>query len=175
MNPFTGVLGISGGEEALVSALEQLRRQGYRNVETFSPVPSDKLLEMRDAPKSPVRFYTLIGGSLGFVAGLSLTLGTALEWPLITGGKPIASIPPFLVIAFELTILLGGLFTIAGLGIHAGLLGLVQKAGRPELGYDARLGVDRFGVFIPCSAEQVPEVKQLLLDAGVEEISIEGA
>ena len=38
------------------------------------------------------------------------------DWPLLVGGKPIGSIPPYVVIIFELTILLGALSTVAGGG-----------------------------------------------------------
>ncbi|MBI3895740.1 MAG: DUF3341 domain-containing protein [Acidobacteria bacterium] len=167
-----GVLGISKDEEFLIRALEQLQRQGYRNMTTFSPIPSERLSEWPDSRKSPIRAYTLVGGILGLISGLSLTILTSLQWPLLTGGKPIVSIPPFLIIAFELTILFGGLSTLLGLGIHARLF----RAGLetiPEPGYDVRFAVDRFGIFVPCEGGQIEEVKRLLLGAGVEEVSIE--
>ena len=157
-----------------MKALEQLRRKGYQNVNTFSPTPSEELWGAQHARESPVRVYTLVGGIMGFLSGLFLTLWTSFEWPLITGGKPIASIPAFLVIVFELTILLGGLFTIVGLGVHAALLRAIPKS-VPEAGYDARFAVDRFGVFVSCEQEQIEEVKQLFVAAGVEETSVEAA
>ena len=174
-----GVAGICSREQPLVEAAEQLRRRGYRNLQTFSPVPSEKLsseefsgesLEGPGTEQSPVRAYTLAGGILGFISGLALTIWTSLDWPLRTGGKPIVSIPPYLIIAFELTILFGGLFTLAGLLIHARLLRTASVDG-----YDARFSVDRFGVFVPCGDGQVEEVKQLFHAAGVEETSIETA
>ena len=169
MSIIRGVWGISAHEEPLVEALAQLRRAGYQHVETFSPIPSDRLLEGQIFRKSPVRFYTLGGAALGFVSGLALTIGTVIQWPLMTGGKPIVSVPPFLVIAFELTILLGGLFTLGGLVIHARL---VRNDRWTAL--DARFSYDRFGVFIPCQETQIQDVKRVFLEAGVEETSIEG-
>ena len=177
MKAAAGVVGISSREEPLVRTLEQLRQKGYRNVKTFSPVPSEefeefheKLLEGPGSDKSPVRAYTLTGGILGFISGLALTIWTSLDWPLLTGGKPITSIPPYLIIAFELTILFGGLFTLAGLLIHARL---PQTA--PEAGYDVRFSVDQFGVFVPCEDGQAEEIKQLFHAAGVEEVTVETA
>ena len=158
----------------MARAVEQLRRKGYQNVKTFSPIPCEQLEGEPEVRHSPVRAYTLTGGILGFVSGLALTIGTVLEWPLITGGKPIVSIPPFLIICFELTILLGGLATLAGLAIHARLSPAVSQGG-PEAGYDARFSVDRFGVFVSCEGGQIEEVKQLFLAAGVEETSVETA
>ena len=166
-----GVVGISSREEPLVRALEQLRQRGHKNVETFSPDPKEELteefVEGQDAEKSPVCAYTLVGGILGLISGLALTIWTSLDWPLLTGGKPIVSIPPYLIIAFEMTILFGGLFTLAGLLIHARL-----PRTAPVAGYDARFSVDRFGVFVPCGDGQVEEVKQLFHAAGVEEASV---
>lgn len=165
-----GVLGIAREEAALLRALEELRRSGYRDVKTFSPIPLEGLLDGPQARKSPVRAYTLIGGVLGLLSGLGLTIGTSLDWPLLTGGKPIVSLPPFLVIVFELTILLGGLFTLAGLVIHAGLL---RMAG--EAGYDPRFSVDKFGLFVRCQQEQAEQIRRLLEAAGAEETSIQHA
>jgi len=56
-------------------------------------------------------YFTLVGALTGFTAGYALTIYTHLSWkspPLIVGGKPLVSVIPFFVIAYELTILLGG-------------------------------------------------------------------
>ncbi|RMF54390.1 MAG: DUF3341 domain-containing protein, partial [Calditrichaeota bacterium] len=42
---------------------------------------------------------------------------TALDWPLLTGGKPFLSWPAYVVIAFELTILFAALSSFAGIMI----------------------------------------------------------
>jgi Protein of unknown function (DUF3341) len=63
---------------------------------------------------SRLRFFALFGGLSGFCGGLALTIGTVLSWPIMTGGKPIISLPPFLIIAYLLTILLGSLGAFAG-------------------------------------------------------------
>jgi len=168
MKDSRGVLGICSDEESLVVALAKLRENGFPTAQVFSPIPSDSL--SADASSSPIRAYTLSGGILGFVSGLALTIGTVMEWPMITGGKPIVSLPPFLVIAFELTILLGGLATFAGLVIHAGLGWSVS---RPA--YDMRFSVDRYGAFVPCEESQAERVKEFFLSAGAEEASFECA
>ena len=54
---------------------------------------------------SPVRLFTLIGGLTGCAAGFGMTIWMSHDWPLVVGGKPIGAIPPYVVIAFELTIL----------------------------------------------------------------------
>jgi molybdopterin-containing oxidoreductase family membrane subunit len=98
-------------------------------------------------------------------SGFALTIWTALKWNLITGGKPVVSIPPFVVIAFELTILLGGLCTLLGLLVTARLPSL---KGSPR--YDPRFSVDRFGVEVTCEAAERGAIEHLLRGAGAEEV-----
>jgi molybdopterin-containing oxidoreductase family membrane subunit len=106
-----------------------------------------------------------VGALTGTVSGFALTIWTALKWNLITGGKPVVSIPPFVVIAFELTILLGGLCTLLGLLIAARLPSL-----RVSPRYDPRFSADRFGVEVVCEGDERRAVEDLLRGAGAEEV-----
>src|SRR5207253_1309812 len=114
-----GLLGIFAEVDAAVEAIEKLRAAGLKRIVTFSPLPSHDLEHALHPPQSPVRMFTLIGGLTGAATGFTLPTWTSLDWPLVTGGKPIISIPPMIVIAFELTILFAALSTIAGLFINA--------------------------------------------------------
>ena len=51
--------------------------------------------------KSPVRFWTLIGGLCGVVGGFAPAIGTALVNGLIVGGKHPVSIIPYCIAGFE--------------------------------------------------------------------------
>jgi hypothetical protein len=70
--------------------------------------------EILGARPSPLRFFALAGALGGFGGGLALTVYSVLSWPLIVGGKPIVSLPPFLLIGYLLTILFGSLGAFAG-------------------------------------------------------------
>ncbi len=61
-----------------------------------------------------LRFFALVGGVAGFGSGLALTIYSVLSWPIIVGGKPIISLPPFLLIGYLLVILFGSLGAFAG-------------------------------------------------------------
>jgi molybdopterin-containing oxidoreductase family membrane subunit len=106
-----------------------------------------------------------VGALTGTASGFALTIWTALKWNLITGGKPVVSIPPFVVIAFELTILLGGLCTLLGLFVTAQLPSL-----RMSPRYDPRFSADRFGVEVTCDAAERRVVEDVLRSAGAEEV-----
>ena len=85
------------------------------------------------------------------------------------GEKPIGSIPPYIVIAFELTILCGALSTVAAVGLFSVLL---RKRGAA---YDPRFSDDQIGIFVPAGAEQSGALEQLLRSAGAVEVRHEGA
>ena len=56
--------------------------------------------------------FPFIGGLLGFVGGIMVTSMTQMAYPLITGGKPILSLPPMAVVMYEGTMLGAILFTV---------------------------------------------------------------
>jgi molybdopterin-containing oxidoreductase family membrane subunit len=162
---FAGLVGSFRHVDSLLEAIEQAREAGYRELQALSPVPHHAIDEALEKPKSPVRLFTLVGCLLGAATGLTLTIATSLSYPLITGGKPIVSIPPFLVIVFELTILFGGLLTLGGMLLMARL---PKVAIGPA--YDPRFSEDRFGLWVRCDSRDTDKVTSLLKSAGAEEI-----
>ncbi len=163
--PSKGIVGRFRYLDELLDAIGRLHQAGYRDLQALSPVPHHAIDEALEKPASPVRVFTLIGCLLGGTAGLVLTIATSLHYPLIVGGKPIVSLPPFLIIVFELTILFGGLLTLGGMLLHARL---PQVHVGPA--YDPRFSEDRFGLWIRCEAPDVDRVSQLLESAGAEEV-----
>ena len=162
------VLGIFQHVDTASRAIKDLRARGVRGITAYSPVPLDEFEEAltgHGLPRSPVRLFTLVGALTGTASGFALTIWTALKWNLITGGKPVVSIPPFVVIAFELTILLGGLCTLLGLLVTSRLPSL-----RMSPVYDPRFTVDRFGVQVACDPAERSAIESLLRNAGAEEV-----
>ncbi|HEV2053717.1 MAG TPA: DUF3341 domain-containing protein [Methylomirabilota bacterium] len=161
------VLGVFAHVDTTLDAIRTLRDKGFSELTVYTPVPVEEIEEEIEKvrPLSKVRFFTLIGGLTGTATGFFLTIWTSLQWELITGGKAPVSFPPFVIIAFELTILFGGLSTLAALL----LLGRLPKL-KPSATYDPRFTVDRFGVAVACSAEAADQVRSLLTAAGAEEV-----
>jgi hypothetical protein len=81
------------------------------------PAPYPEVMAALGRPRSGLGAVSLGGAALGLALGAALTVGTALDWPLVVGGKPVVSVPPFVVISFELTILVGGVATVAALAV----------------------------------------------------------
>src|SRR5439155_4058230 len=105
-----------------------------------------------------VRMFTLIGGIAGCAIGAWLTLYMSYDSPLVLGGKPIGSIPPYVVIMFEMTILFGALSTIFGIAFNA----LFAARRLVTVAYDPRFTYVKFGFFVPSMLVHVDLVENLL-------------
>jgi Protein of unknown function (DUF3341) len=157
-------------ETQAANAIEGLREARVVEFNTFSPIPSHKIEHAIGKQKSPVRWIVLGGGISGILTGLAITIGTTYEWRLNAGGKPLLSWPPFIVICFELMVLLGGIF---------GFLGTLGLAGVPTTeiapGYESRFGEDRFGIVVRVDEAEAPRIESILKEAGAEEVTREAA
>ncbi len=159
------ILGVFREQHSLVAAIEAAKAAGYSDLEAFSPVPGHAIEEALGQPPSPVRIFSLVGGLTGLAAGWALTIGAALHYPLIVGGKPIVSLPPFLIVAYILTILFGALATVAGLLLFARL----PRFRRDPL-YDPRFSGDHYGLAVGCEESKAEEVQATLKSNGAIEI-----
>ncbi|UCE06302.1 MAG: DUF3341 domain-containing protein [bacterium] len=92
-----------------------------KKISTFTPYHVHEVEEMLKLPQSKLRIFALFGALLGTIAGFAFTIFTVFHWPLITSGKPLISIPPFIIIAFALTILFGSLISFTGFLILSSL------------------------------------------------------
>ncbi len=155
--------------DAAGDAIRALRAKGYRDLVVYTPAPNHEIEEALEHKVSPVRLLTLIGGLTGCTAGFAMTIWMSHDWPLVVGGKAIASIPPYVVIGFELTILMGALSTVAAVALFSVLMG---KRGTP---YDPRFSDDTIGIFVPTASDQLGPIEQLLRSAGAVEVRHETA
>ena len=150
--------------DAAADAIRALRARGIRDMVVYSAAPNHEIEEALEHRVSPVRLITLIGGLTGCAAGFGMTLWMSHDWPVVVGGKPIGSIPPYVVIAFELTILLGALSTVAAVALFSILM---ARRGAP---YDPQFSDDRIGIFVPAGPDQAGPLEQMLRNAGAEEV-----
>ncbi len=164
-----GVLASFTHIDAAAEAIRTLRSQGRRDLTVYSAAPNHEIEEALGYSNSPVRLFTLIGGLTGCTAGFAMTIWMSRDWPLLVAGKPIAAIPPYVVIAFELTILLGALSTVAGVV----LLSLLKPT--TGLMYDPSFSDDRVGIFVPAAPDELAAIERTLRSAGAVEVRHERA
>ena len=164
-----GVLASFVHIDAAADAIRALRARGIRDMVVYSAAPNHELEEALQHRVSPVRLFTLIGGLTGCAAGFGMTLWMSYDCPTLVGGKTIGSIPPYVVIAFELTILMGALSTVAAVALFSILMG---KRGVP---YDPQFSDDKIGIFVPAAQDQAGQVEQMMRNAGAVEVRHESA
>ena len=132
--------------DCLVDAIAGVKESGHTDFAVTAPLPRHEIEELiYEGEPSPVRWFTLTGAIFGGTMGFSLASLSHLNWPMIIpAGKPLVSVPAFIVITFEATVLFGCLFTLIGLLYHCRL---PAKDMDPEL-EDPRLSDDVFGMVV---------------------------
>ena len=103
-------------KEEFLEKLEELVKSGVKSnaITTLTPFHIHEVEHIMKSKPSGVRYFTLFGALAGFFLSFIFIIYTVLEWPLITGGKGLVSIPAFIILAFECTILIGGIVSLLG-------------------------------------------------------------
>jgi hypothetical protein len=161
------LLGVFDHPLSAARVTERLRARGYTDLEVYSPVPSHELDYAVYPRPSRVRIFTLIGGLAGVITGYAMTIWMANDWRIMLGGKPFSSIPPYTIIAFELTILFGGLLTALGLFV----VGRLPRF-KHDPAYSERFSAEDFGVVVRCRDRDVSEVEALMRAHQAMEVEI---
>lgn len=161
------LVGVFDQPGTTADAAQHLVGRGFTNLEIYAPAAFHELEEAVSRKPSRVRLFTLIGGLAGVVTGYAMTIWMANNWQIIVGGKPYSSIPPYTIIAFELTILFGGLLTALGLFIFGGLY-----PRKLDAVYSPRFSAEEFGIVVGCRPRDVGEIDALLREFGAKEVSL---
>jgi hypothetical protein len=158
-------LGLFDDPDSALVAAGRLRQAGLGTPELITPVPLEGVEEVLGEKRSVIKRFTLFGALLGGVAGFTLAAGTAVAWVHPTGGRSIITIPPFLVITYEATILFGIIATVIGFFVSARLPAMRDRVYVPEA------AVDRFAVTLRCEQqEQFDRAAALMHEAGAGEV-----
>ena len=144
------ILGLYSDAKYAAEAGEGLEKAGFSNEEfdflTDTPYPEGAFGERHSSHRLYV--FPIIGAICGLTVALLLTAGTQVSYPLVTGGKPILSIPPMAIISYEGTMLGAILFTVIGILFESRLPNPKQKI------YDTRITEGMIGVVVDCEEEQ---------------------
>ena len=101
------VVGIFSDQDVLLKAVKEIRAKGIKIYEVFSPYPVHHLDHALGYSRSRMPVAAFFFGLTGTILAILMqTLMLGVDWPMIIGGKPYISIPDFVPITFELTVLL---------------------------------------------------------------------
>ena len=159
------VVGTFAYEEDFLAAAKNLKSSGFENISLLSPLPLEEAQEVVGLVRSPVRHFSLAGAIIGAILGFGMSVATALTFILPTGGRAIITLPPYFIITYEMTILMGVLFTLIGFHFVSGLPAWRDKPYLPAA------NVDRFVVVVEDAAgDQAARAEAIISEAGAEEI-----
>lgn len=159
-------MGVYADADSAASAVEALQKADFAGHEyevlTGAPYPEGAFGEPRS--KHRLYFFPLVGACCGFAIALLLTSGTQIAYPMVTGGRPILSIPPMLIIMYEGTMLGAILFTVLGIIFESRL------PARLPLVYDPRISEGYIGVVVSVPEERLGRAADALKQANPDTI-----
>lgn len=114
--PLHGILAEFSDPTKLVQAIHAVRRAGYRQLDAYTPFPVEAVFEALDLHRNILPVLVFFGGLTGAIAGFSLEVWTsAIDYPINVGGRPLISLPAFIPVIFECTILFAALTAVFGM------------------------------------------------------------
>jgi len=114
--PVFSVLGLFDSAQQLMDAIPAVKGKVSGRLETYTPYPVHGMEQALGLRKSPIAGMILVMGLIGALSGIGFELWTeAVDYPMMTAGKPYWSWEAFVPIMFE-TMVLFACFT-AGLGM----------------------------------------------------------
>jgi len=155
-------------EVPLLQAVRILRDSKEIITDVLSPFPVHGLDEALSLKRSRIPVGGFIFGALGAILAFGFQAWVfTVSYPLIIGGKPFFSVPTFIPITFEVTVLFAGLSMVAAL--------LVRSKLKPDIRFkpvDERITDDRFVILINAEDEEktLTRVKSLL--SGINTLEI---
>ena len=162
--------GIYNDEEVMMKAVKEAKDQHLDIMDVFSPFPIHGLDPLLGLAESRLHIAGFVYGALGTLTAFGgMSWIFTRDWPIIFGGKPYWSVPAFIPITFELTVLFASIgmvvsfYTVCGLG---------PGVTNPSL--DDRLTDDKFAVAFNTngySEEEVNKLKAFFEATGAEEVN----
>lgn len=163
------LFGLYNDEEILMKAITKANQDHLDIMDVFTPFPVHGLDKVMNLEESRLHIAGFVFGSLGtLTAFLGMTWIFTRDWPIIFGGKPYWSVPSFIPITFELTVLFAAIgmvvsfYTVCGMG---------PGVSNPIL--DTRITDDKFCIAFDtdhATEAELENLKAFFAQTGAEEV-----
>ena len=159
--------GLYGDDEILLSAISEANKRHLDIMDVFTPFPVHGLDPLLGLEESRLHQAGFIYGALGtLTAFLGMSWIFTRDWPIIFGGKPYWSVPAFIPITFELTVLFAAIGMVVTFYVVNGLgPGVVNPT------IDLRITDDKFCICFDKSEVDASAVESFLRSSGAAEIN----
>lgn len=161
--------GLYDDEEILLKAVRKAKEAHLEIMNVFTPFPVHGLDPVLGLAESRLHISGFVYGAIGtLTAFLGMTWVFVRDWPVIFGGKPYWSVPAFIPITFELTVL----FSAVGMVVsYYTVCGMAPGVTNPTL--DDRITDDKFCIAFDAgnaSSEAVDQFRAFLSESGASEV-----
>jgi len=164
-----GLAAIFETEDSILAAAKRMREMGMNKFEAITPYPVHGMEEACGIKRSFIPYVAFVAGLTGLALGTLFTWWTsAVNWPINVGGKPFFSLPAFVPVMFELTILFSALASVGALFAVCGL----PKINPPII--DPDLTSHKFAIFVPQSQSgfDVTKLTEIFKQLGATEVKM---
>ncbi|MDX2189291.1 MAG: DUF3341 domain-containing protein [Bacteroidota bacterium] len=163
------ILGVFDDDDVVMHAAHDVRHEGVKIHELFSPFPIHGIDDVLGYKRSRLPRAAFMFGALGLTCGLTMMIWmNGFDWPMNVGGKPNAPIPDFVPISFECTVLFSA-FGMVGTFLVASNL---MPWSKPDI-LDVRITDDKFVIAIDLdkNKKSKEEIAALLWKTGAKEVN----
>jgi hypothetical protein len=161
------IYGLYSDEQDLIKAVKKAKEDHLDIMDVYTPFPVHGLDPVLGLSESRLHIAGFVYGMIGtLTAFLGMTWIFTKDWPIVFGGKPYWSVPAFIPITFELTVL----FSAIGMTVTFYLVsGLGPGVTNPIL--DDRITDDKFCIAFNKAAVDENAVKEFFKESGADEVN----
>lgn len=164
------LVGVFDDEDAVLKGIRKVRSSGVKIEEVFSPFPVHGIDDALGIKKTRLPIAAFLFGMTGTSLALIMQIWMlGYDWPMIIGGKNHASLPPFIPVTFELTVLLAALGMVGTFMIASDL-----KPYRWPKQFDIRSTDDKHVMAVDLTVnhgKSKDELARLIKEAGASEVN----
>lgn len=165
------VVGSFADEKVLFPAVKKVRKAGYKIHDVYTPFPVhglDHAMGLRETSLHTAGFIYALCGTTTALTFMSWVF--TKDWPLNIGGKPHFSLPAWIPITFELTVLFSAVGMVLTFCYLCQLAPFVKKHV-----FSLRATDDRFVMAVEVNRNNEGEIASLLSSAGAEDVNLQEA
>ncbi|MFK7808929.1 MAG: DUF3341 domain-containing protein [Saprospiraceae bacterium] len=164
------LFGLYDDETDLLEAVKQANSDHLDIMDVFTPFPVHGLDPLLGLAESRLHQAGFVFGALGTLTAFGfMTWVFTRDWPIIFGGKPYWSVPSFIPITFELTVLFSAIGMVVAFYT---VCGLAPGVTNPVL--DDRITDDKFCIAFNTngySSDQVNKLRSFFQTTGASEVN----
>ena len=161
-------VGIFDDPDVVLEAVKKVRASNVKIFEVYTPFAIHGMEQALGYKRTRLPVAAFVFGLTGTTLALTMMFWMlGFDWPMIIGGKNFASLPPFIPVTFELTVLLSALGMAGTFMVVADL----KPFKKPRL-FDARCTNDKYVMVVDLAENNLSkeEINELMRSNGASEV-----